>query len=733
MKKKALKIVLGVAGIVIIILLLLPGFVKRYAVNNSKELLGRQIQIEKLKYNYFTSTVKAYGFKMLEQDEKDNFISFDTLMVNLEPLQLFKDKIEIEALYLKGLDVKVSMKDSLFNFDDLIAFHSTKEDSLNKDVEEESLKYSLSNLELKNADFHFNNQDIEHITNIENISFLVPFIGWDQEHKSNADIKFNFPRGGYFESKLNINPLDGAYDATITISDLYLDPFYKYVAKYAEINSFSGIVDSKIQIIGNTNEAVKSIVSGTVKVNDFKITDNNDKTFLSAKEIGATIKKIDYFNSSYVFDSFIVNDSYTFFQLDSISNNFLQIFKLDSSSESTEKVNQPVANDTIKDNTPNDSGLYYAVNHLEVNRGILDYTDNLTGKPFNYHLSDIEIDSDSVFSDSKWVDIYSDMLLNNRGTLRAKVGFDPKNITNAKLDITIEKFVLSDINIYANHYTGHTILEGDMFYYSNSIITNGNIVSENQLLIKNVSLNNSKGGLYSLPLKFALFLLKDKNGDVNLNIPVRGDMNDPTVNVGKIVWNSFKNLIVKAATSPGKLLAGLVDGDPKDLEQIQFKYLDTIPSEKNRSQLDKLLELEQKKEGLKIEMVYYVDKQLQKEAIAKDEAGKIYFNETKKDYLKDEKDFETFILSKTAADSLDFKQSYMFLSNPILLDSVSKNNTKLIISNIEKYIEIEGGDTQIKVIVSDPKAPENTGSFPTLKVNFSMKEDESLETKKVEE
>ena len=733
MKKKALKIVLGVAGIVIIILLLLPGFVKRYAVNNSKELLGRQIQIEKLKYNYFTSTFKAYGFKMLEQDEKDNFISFDTLMVNLEPLQLFKDKIEIEALYLKGLDVKVSMKDSLFNFDDLIAFHSTKEDSLNKDVEEESLKYSLSNLELKNADFHFNNQDIEHITNIENISFLVPFIGWDQEHKSNADIKFNFPRGGYFESKLNINPLDGAYDATITISDLYLDPFYKYVAKYAEINSFSGIVDSKIQIIGNTNEAVKSIVSGTVKVNDFKITDNNDKTFLSAKEIGATIKKIDYFNSSYVFDSFIVNDSYTFFQLDSISNNFLQIFKLDSSSESTEKVNQPVANDTIKDNTPNDSGLYYAVNHLEVNRGILDYTDNLTGKPFNYHLSDIEIDSDSVFSDSKWVDIYSDMLLNNRGTLRAKVGFDPKNTTNAKLDITIEKFVLSDINIYANHYTGHTILEGDMFYYSNSIITNGNIVSENQLLIKNVSLNNSKGGLYSLPLKFALFLLKDKNGDVNLNIPVRGDMNDPTVNVGKIVWNSFKNLIVKAATSPGKLLAGLVDGDPKDLEQIQFKYLDTIPSEKNRSQLDKLLELEQKKEGLKIEMVYYVDKQLQKEAIAKDEAGKIYFNETKKDYLKDEKDFETFILSKTAADSLDFKQSYVSLSNPILLDSVSKNNTKLIISNIEKYIEIEGGDTQIKVIVSDPKAPENTGSFPTLKVNFSMKEDESLETKKVEE
>jgi len=733
MKNKVLKIVLGVIGIIIIILLLIPGFVKRYAVNNSKELLGRQIQIEKLKYNYFTSTVKAYGFKMLEQDEQDNFISFDTLLVNLEPLQLIKDKVVIEEFYLKGFDVNVIMTDSVFNFDDLIAFHATEEDSVAKNTDKETFKFSISNINIKKSDFHFNNQDIEHTTNIENLSFIIPFIGWDQEEKSNVDVKFNFPRGGYFESKLNINPIDGEYDVDITISDLYLDPFYKYVEEYAEINSFSGTVDSKIQIVGNTNEAVKSIVSGTIKINDFKMTDNNDKAFLSAKEIGATIKKIDYFNSSYIFDSFIVNDSYTFFQLDSITNNFLQIFKLDSSSESTEKVNQPVANDSIKDNTPNDSGLYYAVNHLEVNRGTLDYTDNLTGKPFNYHLSDIEIDSDSIFSDSKWVDIYSDMLLNNRGTLHAKVGFDPKNTTNSKLDITIEKFVLSDINIYANHYTGHTILEGDMFYYSNSVITNGDIVSENQLLVKNASLNSSKSGLYNLPLKFALFLLKDKNGDVNLNIPVRGDMNDPTVNVGKIVWNTFKNLIVKAATSPGKLLAGLVDGDPKDLEQIQFKYLDTIPSEKNISQLDKLLELEQKKEGLKIEMVYYVDQQLQKEAIAKDEAGKLYYQETQKYYLKDEKDFETFILSKTAADSLNIKQSYMFLSNPILLDSVSKNNTKLIISNIEKYLEIEGGVTQIKVIVSDPKAPENTGAAPTLKVNFSMKEDESLETKKVEE
>ncbi|NOQ92104.1 MAG: DUF748 domain-containing protein [Flavobacteriaceae bacterium] len=723
MKNKIFKILLASIVTIIILLLLLPGFIKRYAINNSKEFVGRQLQIDKLKYNYFTSTVKVFGFKMLEQNEQDNFVSFDTLIINLKPLQLFKDKIEIEEFFLKGLDINVTMKDSLFNFDDLIAFHATEEDTINKNVEEgKTYKYSLSNLELNNANFHFNNQDIEHITNIENLSFMVPFIGWDQEEKSNADVKFNFPRGGYFESKLNINPIDGEFDADLTISDLYLDPFYKYVAEYAEINSFSGLVNLKIHFEGNTNEAVKSIVSGQVKVTNFEMTDTNNKIFLSVKNMNAAIQNFDYFNNSYIIDSLNISDSYTFFQLDSITNNFFHIFKLDSYTEASETEDQTVqtndSSETVE--TEAKSNIYYAINHLEINKGVLDYTDNLTGKPFNYHLSEIEINTDSIISDSEWVDIQSEMLLNNRGTLKADFGINPSNPLYTKLDLSIEKFLLSDINIYSNHYTGHTILEGDMYYYSNSIITNGDIASENKLLIKNVSLNNTEGGLYSLPLKFALFLLKDKNGDVNLDIPVKGDLNDPTLNVSKIVWSTFKNLIVKIASNPGKLLAGLVGGDPKDIEEITFSYLDSIPSEKNIKQLDKLLELEQKKEGIKIEMVYYIDEQLQKEAIAKDEAGKLYFKETKKDYLKDEKGFETFLLSKTATDSLDVKQSYMAIANQSLVDSIAINNSKLLISNTEKYLRTSQDSTQINILFSDPKAPENTGAIPTLKVNFSL-------------
>jgi hypothetical protein len=924
-KRKTSYIILIVTGIIILFLAFLPGLIKDYAINNSKELIGRKIDIGKLKYNYFSSTVKVYDFKLFEQNEQDHFTTFDTLILNLEPIKLFIDKIEIEQFYLKGLMVKTVMKDSTFSFDDLIVFHSKPIDSLATE-EPELFKYSISNIELKESNFYFDNQNVGRETHIEDLSFIIPQIGWDQKEKSNAHVKFNFKKGGYLESSINVNPVDGEYDALITIKDLYLNPFYEYVAEYAEINDFKGHLNSQIKIEGNTNEAVNSIVSGHIDVMDFIMTDNSDKEFLKASRIDINLKSIDYANSSYVLDSLKITKPYTYFEMDSISNNFFNIFKLEPESEETnEKVDAIVEADTmsnsnlfyainhliiqdgivdysdnltgerfeynmseiklnsdsifsdskmvrinsnmvlknkgilnsqlginpedgeyealvtvkdldlnpfyqyvveyadindfngvvnskieIKGNTneptnsivsghvdindftmtdednkeflkanridlnlkkidysnssyeldtlkltqpysyfemdsitnnffkifkiepesetnDSDSNLYYAINHLVVKDGILDYSDNLTGERFDYHLSEIEVDSESILSDSEWVNINSDMLLNNRGTLNAKLGLNPSDYNNLNLDMSIENFLLSDINIYSNYYTGHNILEGDFYYYSQSKITNGDIESENQLLVKNVSVSNEEGGLYALPLRFALFLLKDKNGDVNLEIPVRGDLNDPEVSVGKIVWNTFKNLIVKTVASPINFLAGLVDGDPKEFEELKFSYTDTIPSEKQFRKLDKLLEMESKKEGLKIEMIHYVDRKLQQEAIVFSELGKQYFTETKKDYRKDDDEFELYLRTKVGNDSIAIRDAAFQLFEPQTADSLATRYNTLLMKNTAEYLKASKPDTNIEVKRAESKEPNNIGSLNKFKIKYDMLDEQDVQ------
>ncbi len=734
-KKKTRYILLIVFGIIFLLLAFLPTFIKNYAINNSKELLGRQIDIGKFKYNYFSSTAKVYDFKLFEENTKDVFVSFDTLIINLEPLKYFQDNISIEQFYVKGLTSTVIMQDSTFNFDDLIAFHASS-DTITTPVsaEENVLKYAISNIELKESNFYFDNKNVSKLTEIEDLSLAVPFIGWDQEEKSNADVQFNFKNGGYFQTKLNINPVNGEFDAQVNISDLSLNPFYEYVLEFADINDFDGVLNSQIEIKGNTNEAVKSIISGHVEVDDFKMTDKNNTLFLGAKKISSDLKAIDYYNSSYSIKNIDLTESYTFFQLDSTSNNFFRIFKIEEDPvAATNSENQPTATTVSESPTAAASEINYTIENLRVNNGVLDYTDNLTGQPFNYHLSAVEIDSDSLSNTSKWLAIYATMILNERGTLKADLGLNPNDYYNATLDISVENFLLPDLNIYTNYYMGHSLLNGDMYYISKSKIIDGQIQSENKLLVKNASLENTKKGLYSLPLKFAFFLLTDKNGDVKLDIPVRGDLNDPEISVGKIVWQTFKNVIGKTVAAPINFLVGLVGGDPKELEELEFSFNDTIPSEKHYRQLNKLLDLEQKKEELKITMSYYVDKTLQKEAMASETIGKQFNKATGKDYLKNDTDYSAYLANKIGNDSLSTVAILKELSKTIPIDSMATERSKNLIKTVADYLKMEYPATTITVVKGKSEAPENSGAYPKFLITYGLLDEEDSTSDSSEE
>ena len=106
------KISVGFILLLVIFMILAPSLVKRYIVNNSEELIGRKTEISSLKYNYFTSVIKVYDFKLFEKNDTEVFASVDTLILNLEPLKLISNTLEIEQFYLKGFMAKVIMKRS---------------------------------------------------------------------------------------------------------------------------------------------------------------------------------------------------------------------------------------------------------------------------------------------------------------------------------------------------------------------------------------------------------------------------------------------------------------------------------------------------------------------------------------------------------------------------------------------------------------------------------------------
>jgi hypothetical protein len=315
------------------------------------------------------------------------------------------------------------------------------------------------------------------------------------------------------------------------------------------------------------------------------------------------------------------------------------------------------------------------------------------------------------------------MLLNERGILKAEFGYNPLDPMDLNLDFVVTDFQLPDLNIYTTHYLGHAIVQGDMYYRSQTTILKGIIASENKLVIENATVNKGAGGLQKLPLKFALFLLKDKDGVINLDVPVRGDLNDPEINFGKLIWTTFKNLIVKVATAPFRFLAGVVGGDSKDLEAIEYEYGDTTLTENHKKQIDLLLELEQKKPGLKIEMVYYHDVEKEKEEIALMEAGKLFFRKTGKRPEEEKNRFEKFLLDETGSDTLDVYSASLIIATPVVVDSLAGLFAQTRLTNVTNYLSLKSDSTNIYTSVGEPGAPENVERKPAFLMKYSLEEE----------
>ncbi|MEG1405640.1 MAG: AsmA family protein, partial [Alistipes sp.] len=80
--KKSIKILLitlaTLAVLVLAAALLISPIAKQYIVEHSKELTGRQINIDELRFNIFTGRLHIENIRMLESDDTTNFAAIGT-------------------------------------------------------------------------------------------------------------------------------------------------------------------------------------------------------------------------------------------------------------------------------------------------------------------------------------------------------------------------------------------------------------------------------------------------------------------------------------------------------------------------------------------------------------------------------------------------------------------------------------------------------------------------------
>ena len=228
-------------------------------------------------------------------------------------------------------------------------------------------------------------------------------------------------------------------------------------------------------------------------------------------------------------------------------------------------------------------------------------------------------------------------------------------------------------------------------------------------------------------------LILNQNGDITLDVPVQGDLNEPGVSIEKIVWDSFSGFIGKIAAAPFKVLGNMFGMDPKDIKDIEYEYGEAELTDNRKKQIDQLLKLEGKKEGLGIELVYFNDIGKEREAIATDMIGQ-KFNTKKRNYLDDKKDFGKYVRRKAKNDTIDVGQACLQMVNQAKVDTLVNELKNERLSSLQSYLLSQSDSTSIKFYIPDADAPKNVGSKPVFEMKYSIKAKKKAEAEvKVEE
>ncbi|MEI6142091.1 MAG: hypothetical protein WCP85_22650 [Mariniphaga sp.] len=226
----------------------------------------------------------------------------------------------------------------------------------------------------------------------------------------------------------------------------------------------------------------------------------------------------------------------------------------------------------------------------------------------------------------------------------------------------------------------------------------------------------------NIPLKLALYLLKDINGDVILDLPLTGDLNDPKTKIGKIIWTTLKNVIVKIVASPFRALSNVVGIDPTEVKGLQFNYSDTTLTDNHLRRIKLFTELEKKKPDMKIELNYLNDNELEKRNIAIAEAEKLYLAQTGSEAKKEESKFANFLTNKIPSSTGTVEMKCLQLIGNQKLDSLQHYYSLSRIHKIEVALRSVFDSSKIKVIIPNREAPENVGSRPYFELKFSIDE-----------
>lgn len=226
---------------------------------------------------------------------------------------------------------------------------------------------------------------------------------------------------------------------------------------------------------------------------------------------------------------------------------------------------------------------------MKVTNGDADFSDESLPLPFRRTISKLTGDIDALDTSSRApTQLKLDGQVGEFGELRLSgylSALDPLRDTD--ISAKFRNVEMPGASAYAIRFAGHKVASGRLDLDLRYKLDNGVLDGSHKIVLRDFELGEKVDypEALDLPYGLAISLLKDSSGNIDINLPVYGDMNDPTFRIGGVIMKALGNVIGGIVTAPFRLLGRLVGlGDSADLDRVYFEpgRSDLAPPEREK-------------------------------------------------------------------------------------------------------------------------------------------------------
>ena len=429
---------------------------------------------------------------------------------------------------------------------------------------ENEFKFDVKNISVNNADIAlthlFEGEKIAHkfdnlFVKVANLSsdFSKPFdakVGMKSSQKLNLDV----------ESKIKIEPLD--VSAKIKLNDTNLPKYFAYAKPFLEADLASGQLESSAEI----SYAKDIKADAKVSIKDIRLNGKKAEKLVAFKSL--ELEKISFAKNDLTISGVSLNSPFIKAHLSKERKfNLSQIVKEDKN-----KAKAEAKPESKKVASKKEDELKFSVKNFSLKNGEVDFSDASLFMPFATTISKLN---------GKLTDI--DKKRPSSGEFQGVVGkngfaqitaklfpFELKQNTDIKLDF--KDIDLTDITPYSGQFVGYKIKKGKLNLNLNYSVTDSKLNGSNFINFDSLTLGekvDSKDAV-NLPLSLAISILSDQNNQINIDLPVEGNLDDPDFKYGGVIWAAVKKLFADITLAPFRFLGNALGLGNKDLSSIDF-------------------------------------------------------------------------------------------------------------------------------------------------------------------